>query len=846
MIAFIALIAMPLWAATKPEAPSLTKEAIAKQLGWVNNTSNHCGGYYIEAPFLYPQNNQKKNLVAITTDQVTFSQQGTSILQGKLSVSYGGQEITSNKAYLYRDPQTQKLTTVDFIGNVHLRAPDNLVIAKEGSFNFQTKAKSMRDLTYRTRIYTETAKPSQRIFSRKELQKQRQTTGINAWGQAGAFSQTQPKITELDQASYSTCPPLDPMWQVKASHIALDKNTGRGSASHARLLVHKVPIVYMPYFNFSIDNQRKTGFLWPTFGTSSKFGRYLTTPFYWNMAPNYDMTVTPAYLSLRGMQFSDLFRYLSRRGTGKVSASIVPHDKEFPSFQETSQTQYQSSTNPAVQAELNRLLDANATRYGISWQDNTHLNPHWSTHVDVNRVSDDYYLRDFGSDISEITQNQLLQEIDLGYKGENWNFLGRFQQYQTLHPLDSNNIVQNQYQRLPQLILNGEYPDQPYGLDYFINNEVTHFNIHKTPGVNTIQPIGQRIHTQPGIALPLNWSYLYFIPRTQLSLTEYVLTDTGGTVPTPLRRTIPIFDISSGLFFDRNVSVFNNPYQQTLEPQFYYTYVPYRNQSSVPVFDTAVNTLTYDQLFTYNRFSGIDRVGDTNQLSVGIATRLIDSNSGSEKIRAGLGEIVYFANRRVTLCNNLSCTDNPTNSSNRQTLSPLSGMLNYTLNPHWGVNGATIWNTQSKKFDNQTLNLHYQPNDRRILNLGFSFVRNGDIFSGISTNTSTNNLKLTDFSFAWPVKNDWSMVGRWSQDWNKSHFQSLLYGLQYDSCCWAMRFGGGRQFTGLSSNNTFQYNSEFYVQFALKGLGSIGSGSSSTLLSNSISGYQTTQFGQDA
>ena len=142
--------------------------------------------------------------------------------------------------------------------------------------------------------------------------------------------------------------------------------------------------------------------------------------------------------------------------------------------------------------------------------------------------------------------------------------------------------------------------------------------------------------------------------------------------------------------------------------------------------------------------------------------------------------------------------------------------------------------------------LHYQPTEQRILNLGFSYARNGDIFSGVSTNTSANNLMLTDFSFAWPIKYNWSAVGRWSQDWNKSHFQSLLYGLQYDSCCWAMRFGGGRQFTGLTSNNTFQYNTQFYIQFTLKGLGSVGSGNPNTLLGSSISGYQTTLFGQDA
>lgn len=415
------------------------------------------------------------------------------------------------------------------------------------------------------------------------------------------------------------------------------------------------------------------------------------------------------------------------------------------------------------------------------------------------------------------------------------------QAYQTLHPVDEN-PVQNQYRRFPQLILDGDYPDQPYGLEYFISNEVTHFEILNNPGVNIDSPVGNRLNVQPGISLPLYKPYFFINPRLQLALTDYNLRQVNDTnTPTNIRRGLPIFDIATGLSFNRDTMLFNHAYQQTLEPQVYYTYIPYNNQSDIPVFDTTSNTLSYDQIFNYNRFTGIDRIGDANQVAVGVSTRLLDQESGLEKVRLGVGDILYFANRRVTLCNSSAvCTDYPDNPQNHYRLSPFTGTLDYHVDPYWTFSANTLWNSITKQIDDSSLSLQYKPDELRLVNLAYSFVRNGDPFSGITTNTAQNNLKLTDLSAAWPITYDVSAVGRWSHDWNTNHFQNLLYGLQYDTCCWAVRLVGGRAFTKII-NNSPQYNNEFYIQFALKGLGDIGSGNPSGLL-NSISGYNP-QFG---
>ncbi|RDI41490.1 LPS-assembly protein LptD [Aquicella lusitana] len=831
---------------TLPNNHTLAQDAIARQLGWTESTENYCGGYYVEAPFIYPVDGQKsRSTVEVTGEQGMLSQRGTSVLEGKVSITRFGQQITANKAYLYRDPITGKLNAIDLIGNVHLREPNTLVIGKKGRYHFDSAAKSLIDILYRTTLMNNREIAGPATVTQAQMQKERKISALTAWGKAYEFSQTEPRIYELRRASYSTCPPTNPAWKVKASHIVLNKNTGRGYATHARILIKDIPVFYTPYINFPIDNRRKTGFLYPKFGGSNQWGPYLQTPFYWNMAPNYDMTITPGLLSKRGILLSDNFRYLTTTSAGNFDLSVLPNDRFFADFQDAAPgnvPEYNliSGNSNITQAELNRLLKSSTTRKGFRWRDDSQFNENWSSYVNFSYAGDDYYLRDFGN-LTQINENQLLQEGDLYYKNEHWNFTTRVQSYQTLHPVDVA-PVQNNYRRFPQLILNGDYPDQALGLEYFINTDVTHFEILKTPGSSVIPPLGDRLHMQPGINLPLNWASAYVNPRFQLALTDYNLRQTTDTnTPRGIQRSVPIFDTAAGVTFARDFTLFNNDYQQTLEPQVYYVYIPYRNQANIPLFDTTVSALNYDQIFYYNRFTGLDRIGDTNQIGVGFTSRLIDRETGLEKIRLVIGDIVYFTDRRVTLCNDQSCSDNPDTPSNRYRLSPVSGALLYQLNPQWKFTANSIWDPITKQLANASVAFFYKKDDSHIVNLGYGYARNGNPFSGITLNESDNNIKMTDFSFVWPVIRDLNAVGRWTQDWNTNHFQNLLYGLQYDTCCWAVRMVGGRTFTNLE-NRTPMYANEVYVQLLLKGLGGIGPDPSGLL--STVTGYNTqTLFG---
>lgn len=822
-----------------------SSDAIGRALGWIANDCNVCGGYFVDKPFTYPIRLNNKDLLEITSNEGVLSRQRTSILKNEVTINRDNQQITAHEAYVYRDPVTHKINIISLVGDVHIREPNTLIIGNQGDYNVQDKTKKLDHIFYRTALMGRQVAGSS-IVPRSFIQRERIIDLLSAWGAADHLAQNEPKVYELCNASFSTCPPDAVAWQVKASHIVLDKNTGRGYATHARLMIRDIPVFYTPYISFSIDRQRKSGFLWPTFGLdSNQWGPYILVPYYWNMAPNYDMVITPGFLTKRGVQISDYFRYLNHYGSGTANLSILPNDREFQHFKEMSLDEFGNSPNPVTQAELNRLLGASNTRTGFWWRDSSRYNVNWASDIDFSYASDDYYLRDYGNDLNEITKNQLLQEADLYYNSEHWASTLRFQAYQTLHPLESTQFL-NQYRRLPQFIINANYPDQWLGLEYFMSNELTHFEILNDPGMGSTKPIGNRLHVQPGFRWPFYRPYFYFIPRAQLALTDYNLYQTKDTqTPKSIHRAVPIIDLTTGLSLLRETKIFGRHFSHTLEPQLSYTYVPFRDQSDIPIFDTTVNTLTYDQIFNYNRFSGIDRIGDTNQVAVGLTSRLIDTNSGLEKVRFGAGTIFYFTRRRVTLCNDDSCSDNPNNHSNKQRMSSISGILNYNVDPFWGVNTLAIWDPVTKQLSNSTITFHYQSAAEKIINVSFSYAREGDILSGIQTTDSRNNLKVTDVSFIWPAfHQSVKFIGRWSQNWNHAHLQNLLYGLQYDSCCWAVRLVGGRAFTGLDAQtNRFTYHNQVYLQFALKGLGNVGTGNPNSLLRN-ISGYNP-QFGEE-
>jgi LPS-assembly protein len=409
------------------------------------------------------------------------------------------------------------------------------------------------------------------------------------------------------------------------------------------------------------------------------------------------------------------------------------------------------------------------------------------------------------------------------------------------------------------LDLNGNFPNQPYGFTYQLNNQFVYFQRGLNPNEviappNTAPVSASRFNISPGLSLPLTGQSGYFTPQLQLMLTHYNISNQPVGFASEVQRSLPVFDIDSGLYFDRHLTLGNTDYQQTLEPRVFYLYTPYRNQDNIPLFDTGLPPFNYDSLFAINRFSGIDRVGDANQLTFALTTRLLDADSGAEKFRASIGEIYYFHNRLLNSCapygtpasvsTNLICATNNLvavgATSPTEKTSPLAGQLSYQLNRSWNTTANAAWDPHNHQVVSGNWNFQYQPQPNHIINFSYNYIAFGDPITTINSSTPAdshkNDLDQVGVSFAWPIIAQWSTVG--GVNYNRSHGypQTYFYGLQYDNCCWAVRLVSGRSFSMLNQNGNPVFNNSIYLQWQFKGLGTVSNADSSSLV-NSITGY---------
>lgn len=807
----------------QPVSRRLPRHEQAELLDWVSAANNICGGYYREPEIIlkYPS---PPDLA--TTDTVInarlpsiFSAKGRSILQGDVTVTQPGREITADKAILYRDPQTDKITAIDLFGNVHLREAGKLMVAEHIHLDLTQHTAYLENALYR--------------FSKAVS-----TKVLNAWGTLKEGTRDAAGILHLNTATYSTCPPTTRTWAVTADDLKLDKAQGVGTAKNSWLQVEKIPVFYFPYFTFPLDDRRKSGFLFPTYGYSDPSGAIISIPYYLNLAPNYDATITPALYSKRGIQQNVSVRYLTSIDQGAFNFSILPGDSVFAQFKKDAPAEY--AAIPDENVYLSRLDKFNNSRSYISYLDNAIFDPHWSSSINLNYVSDDYYFQDFGVTPGAVATDQLLNETDLKYQGDNWNFLTRLQGYETLHPINES-LIEDQYARLPEVDLNADYPEQAYGFDYQVKNQFVYFD--RARDFITGNPIvtGERYHFDPSISWPMANMSGYFIPQLQMDTTAYALKDQLPTWSRDITRVLPMFDIDSGLFFDRNTHFLTKTYRQTLEPRLFYLWVPNEQQNEIPLFDTTLPTFSFEQMFQTNRFTGIDRIGDANQITAALTSRLLDADDGEEKVSASIGSIFLFQQHQVN-CSLLSnCLPDPTHNEN---ISPIVSELSYNLNTAWNMTADLAWDPNTTQTNNGSFNLTYHYN-QRLFNIAYYFVRNADIQNqvlpaGQTTilSTTPNNVNRINLGMALPLTQHWSFLGDWNYNIGTRNSQLYYYGAQYDSCCWAMRVLASRTLTAVDQLGRTQYDPGVYVQFQLKGLGNFGNNNPSGLLNSTLPGYQ--------
>ena len=546
-------------------------------------------------------------------------------------------------------------------------------------------------------------------------------------------------------------------------------------------------MLYTPYLSFPLDDRRQTGFLTPSFGTNEITGIDFSLPYYINIAPNMDATITPRIMSKRGPMLGGEFRYLKETYSGEIAGEILPNDRD-------------SSD------------DVSNTRGQLSFQHRRQLAPRWRTDIDAHWVSDDDYLEDFGDSLSVASTRNVEQRATVNYAGNGIGFQGLVQHFNTV---DNAISPQDQpYNRLPSLLFTLNKPDQLFGTSYHLRSEYAYFkHDHKEHG--------HRVSVRPGVSLPLRRAYGHLIPKLSLDYTTYRLTDEEPGQSSNPSRTLPTASLDGGLVFEREVDWLGNAATQTLEPRLFYLYTPKDNQDDLPVFDSANLDLSFDNLFRENRFTGQDRIGDANQVTVALTSQTLDSNTGREILSAGIGQIFYFRDRVVQLPGvseqkNISSVI-ITEAAARLT-SDLSARASLTWDPH--ASG-------SQKREKTSAELHYQTPGKHIFNLAYRFNR------GQQSDEENTRFEDVAASIRWPFTPALRFVGRWDYSLFLEKTVEAFGGLEYGPCCWTLR-AIARHFIKDRNGGS---NTIYMVQLELTGLGKVGH-KVEDFLEQSIYGYQ--------
>lgn len=563
--------------------------------------------------------------------------------------------------------------------------------------------------------------------------------------------------------SYTTCRPGNDEWLLTADALELDHDEGLGTADDAGLRFFGVPLLYAPTMTFPIDDRRRSGVLLPSVGYGNKTGVDIAVPYYFNLAENYDLTVTPRLMSRRGLMLGGEFRYLTESSRGELEAELLPHDSEYEGD--------------------NDIRGAIGLRHRSQFSDRSRGD------IRFGHVSDNQYLEDLGESLVATSATHIEQAGELRYSAPTWSLLGRVQRYQTID--DAIARSNRPYARLPQVRFNLRDANGIGGTTYHLDAE--YVNFHRDDSVG-----GQRIDLFPAISLPMREIWGYVTPKIGARYTGYQLTDQAAGQSDSPSSASGLLSVDSGLFFERATGYFGTAAIQTLEPRFFYLNVPSGDQGDQPVFDSAAIDFSFGNLFRENRYSGADRFADANQATLALTSRYLSSSSGAELLRASIGQIYYFDDRDVTLPGERTATDST---------SPVVAELSARLGQGWRATGGIEWDPHegsNGNVDQALAQLTYRGTDQRAFNAAYR-LRDGEV-------------EQTDVAFAWPVGPQVRLVGRHNYSLLDNRMLEAIAGIEYRRCCWRVR----TLLHSYSSGTDDDHNLGFLLQLELNGLGRIG------------------------
>lgn len=707
--------------------------------------------YNYVAPPVFAEEDMEETL--ISAEEVKNTGKTSSLFSGNVIIERHLLRLTADQVMHDKNSQRLELT-----GHVHADTEDMSLNAESGWFNLEDNSGQL--------IGSEFFLPNSHLS-----------------GKAPLFSFTEGDKTILLDTQFSSCPPNKPDWYLDTSWLELNQKTATGTAKHAVLWVEDIPIFYIPWIQFPLGEERRSGFLMPFMGTSNKNGFEVGTPWYWNIAPNQDAIITPSNLSFRGQMLTTNYRYLTASSQGTLDAEYLQKDGKLDDLE----------------------------RYLISFKNNTRLSSHINLNLLANNASDTDYLDDFGSNIAITNTTHLERNARLNYQGEIWNAGLMAQTFQTI---DSDISKTNRpYRRLPQLTLKASDALLELSDSYLLGTFDAEWVAFKHEDDNRVQ--GNRLHANPRLSFPLQSNAWYLTPSLGLFHTEYDLDDEASEIE---KRDLTSFSLDGGLFFERALS--DSSIIQTLEPRLYYLNVPFEDQSAIPLFDTTAQNFSFSSLFRENRFNGIDRIGDAKQITLALSTRFLDKSNGHELFNLNIGRIYYFDQQRVFLNSNTT----PVAADTSDIITELNSNMD-----NWRTRATFQWNTEESRSDKRSVQLSYAASEKAVFNIGYRFFRNLD--------NEDDNIEQTDLSFALPIGSRYSLLSRWNYSLTEERDLDTIFGIEYESCCWALRLVSQRYVRG-DENTRPEYNNSIMLQFVLKGFGSISDREATNTLKNSILGYQ--------
>jgi len=790
----------------------------------------YCAGAYVEPtrPGMDDKTPMDEAPMFVSAKASRYEQEEqVATLAGDVVLRQAGMQVEADEANLRQAENRGEL-----IGNVRLRDQGMLVVGDRAELQLDNGEAKVDNAEY--------------VLHKSHIR-----------GNALYAKREESAIIRLKDGTYTSCEPGSNAWHLKGNNITLNPATGFGTATNVTLRVKNIPVFYTPYIYFPIDDRRQSGFLPPSIGSSSDNGLTLQTPYYFNLAPNYDATLYPTYMSDRGLLMEGEFRYLTKNSEGQFGGAYLDDSNDDRKLQ----SEYQDQ------------------RWMHSWQHKTGLTSRLLAEVDYTDISDPYYFQDLDSDLGISSTSFVNQRGTLTYRGDSYTARLNAHAYELANITDI-----TPYNRLPQLTLDGVLPFQPAGVNFSYGTEYVRFdrslrkgNFVKEDGVveqpwydenifGLARANGERIHLEPAVSLPLNWSWGFIKPQIKFLQTNYDLSlDSKGKQnlassnqsfeDTP-DRGLGMFSLDSGLYFDRNSQWFGKSYRQTLEPRLFYLYVPEEDQTDIPIFDSGESTFDYSSLWRENRFSGRDRIGDENKLSLGVTNRWIEPN-GFERQRFSIGQAFYFEDRQVQLPG----IDYRTRQDSQASVSPYALEYLYRFNRDWRFSSDFNWDPDSHTTRSGSAMFHYQPEDNpnKVVNAGYRYrndtirydettgswvVGGGDYGTPGSPEYIEDYYKISqhDFSVIWPVVPQWNVISRWQYDYGRDRTLEAFAGFEYDNCCWKLRlinrYWIDYDEVSLNPSLNDQADRGIFLQIVLKGLGGVVGNKVETFLDQGIQGYR--------